>query len=177
MDELNSLLEKIGRERPTVIRYRDAEKNLFSKEPEIKKTVKAIGTRLSLLRQRYEDRRARIVKKYREMEERHRAVLKELNDRKNGLDAYRQMVENERLVPDEFLSDGSMLATDMSCQQLISRLRGTVKQKRESIGTLKETVVSFNRNFKPQNAFHFNTMPVTDQQQNRRVPQAHQRTL
>lgn len=162
LDELNSLLEKIGRERPTVIRYRDAEKNLFSKEPEIKKTVKAIGTRLSLLRQRYEDRRARIVKKYREMEERHRAVLKELNDRKNGLDAYRQMVENERLVPDEFLSDGSMLATDMSCQQLISRLRGTVNQKRESIGTLKETVVSFNRNFKPQNAFHFNTMPVTD---------------
>ena len=162
MDELNSLLEKIERERPTVIRYRDAEKNLFSKEPEIKKTVKAIGTWLSLLRQRYEDRRARIVKKYREMEERHRAVLKELNDRKNGLDAYRQMVENERLVPDEFLSDGSMLATDMSCQQLISRLRGTVNQKRESIGTLKETVVSFNRNFKPQNAFHFNTMPVTD---------------
>lgn len=162
LDELNSLLEKIGRERPTVIRYRDAEKNLFSKEPEIKKTVKAIGTRLSLLRQRYEDRRARIVKKYREMEERHSAVLKELNDRKNGLDAYRQMVENERLVPDEFLSDGSMLATDMSCQQLISRLRGTVNQKRESIGTLKETVVSFNRNFKPQNAFHFNTMPVTD---------------
>lgn len=162
LDELNSLLEKIERERPTVIRYRDAEKNLFSKEPEIKKTVKAIGTRLSLLRQRYEDRRARIVKKYREMEERHRAVLKELNDRKNGLDAYRQMVENERLVPDEFLSDGSMLATDMSCQQLISRLRGTVNQKRESIGTLKETVVSFNRNFKPQNAFHFNTMPVTD---------------
>lgn len=162
MDELNSLLEKIGRERPTVIRYRDAEKNLFSKEPEIKKTVKAIGTRLSLLRQRYEDRRARMVKKHREMEERHRAVLKELNDRKNGLDAYRQMVENERLVPDAFLSDGSMLATDMSCQQLISRLRGTVNQKRESIGTLKETVVSFNRNFKPQNAFHFNTMPVTD---------------
>lgn len=162
LDELNSLLEKIERERPTVIRYRDAEKNLFSKEPEIKKTVKAIGTRLSLLRQRYEDRRARIVKKYREMEERHRAVLKELNDRKNGLDAYRQMVENERLVPDAFLSDGSMLATDMSCQQLISRLRGTVNQKRESIGTLKETVVSFNRNFKPQNAFHFNTMPVTD---------------
>ena len=162
LDELNSLLEKIERERPTVIRYRDAEKNLFSKEPEIKKTVKAIGTRLSLLRQRYEDRRARIVKKYREMEERHRAVLKELNDRKNGLDAYCQMVENERLVPDSFLSDGSMLATDMSCQQLISRLRGTVNQKRESIGTLKETVVSFNRNFKPQNAFHFNTMPVTD---------------
>lgn len=162
LDELKSLLEKIERERPTVIRYRDAEINLFSKEPEIKKTVKAIGTRLSLLRQRYEDRRARIVKKYREMEERHRAVLKELNDRKNGLDAYRQMVENERLVPDAFLSDGSMLATDMSCQQLISRLRGTVNQKRESIGTLKETVVSFNRNFKPQNAFHFNTMPVTD---------------
>ena len=162
LDELKSLLEKIERERPAVIRYRDAEKNLFSKEPEIKKTVKAIGTRLSLLRQRYEDRRARIVRKYREMEERHRTVRKELTYRKDGLGQYRQMVENERLVPDSFLSDGSMLTTDMSCQQLISRLRGTVNQKRESTDTLKETVVSFNRNFKPQNAFHFNTMPVTD---------------
>lgn len=27
---------------------------------------------------------------------------------------------------------------------------------------MKSVVVSFNRNFKPQNAFHFNTMPVTD---------------
>ena len=28
--------------------------------------------------------------------------------------------------------------------------------------TLKQVVVNFNRNFKPQNAFHFNTMPVVD---------------
>ena len=74
---------------------------------------------------------------------------------------YHQMVENEHLVPDAFLSDDKMKKTELDCQQLLSQLRGTVNQKRESIDKLKSIVVSFNRNFKPQNAFHFNTMPVT----------------
>ena len=78
------------------------------------------------------------------------------------MSAYRQMRDNEHLVPDSFLSDADMEKTEQDCQMLLSQLRGTVNQKRESIDRLKEVVVSFNRNFKPQNAFHFNTMPVTD---------------
>lgn len=80
----------------------------------------------------------------------------------DGLSSYRQMRDNEHLVPDSFLSDADMEKTEQDCQMLLSQLRGTVNQKRESIDRLKEVVVSFNRNFKPQNAFHFNTMPVTD---------------
>ena len=44
----------------------------------------------------------------------------------------------------------------------MTQLRGTVNQKRESIDKLKDMAVNFNRNFKPQNTFHFNTMPITD---------------
>ena len=162
IEDLNVLLMRIDKERPIVIKYRDAEQNLFAKEPEIKKTIKDIEQRLSRIRQRYEDKRARIEKKYKEKEEHQRVVLKELEHRREGLNLYHQMVENEHLVPDTYLSDDKMMKTHQDCQQLLSQLRGTVNQKRESIDRLKDMVVGFNRNFKPQNAFHFNTMPVTD---------------
>ena len=162
LEELKALLTRIENERPVVIRYRDAQKNLFAKEPEIKKNIKDIEQQLSMMRQRYEDKRIRIEKKHQELEERQKSVLKNLTHRRDGLNQYHQVVENEHLVPDTFLSDDIAVTTNQDCQQLLSQLRGTVNQKRESIDKLKDTVVSFNRNFKPQNAFHFNTMPVTD---------------
>ena len=162
LDELNILLTKINDERPDVIRYRDAEQNLFAKEPEIKKNIKEIEQQLALIRQRYEDKRTRIEKKRHELEESHKAIVKNLNHRREGVNQYRQVVENEHLVPDTYLSDEKTITTKQDCQQLLIQLRGTVNQKRESIDKLKDTVVNFNRNFKPQNAFHFNTMPVTD---------------
>ena len=162
LDALKELLKQIDAERPTVIRYRDAEQNLFAKEPEIKKSIKDIEQQLAMMRQRYEDKRARIEKKRQDMEERQKVILKDLTHRREGLNQYHQMVENEHLVPNSFLTDDKMVESHQDCQQLISQLRGTVNQKRETIEKLKETVINFNRIFKPQNAFHFNTMPVTD---------------
>ncbi len=162
LDDLKTLVKKIDKERPIVIRYQESERNLFSIEPEIKENIKVIEQRLSSLRQRYEDKQSRIIKKCMEMEEHHKLLQKELEHRMEGLERYRQMIDNEHLVPDTYLSDDKTMETDKDCQQLLSLLRGTVNQKRESIDKLKSLVVTFNRNFKPQNAFHFNTMPVTD---------------
>ena len=162
LEDLKSLLTKINNERPDVIRYRDAEQNLFAKEPEIKNTIKDIEQHLAMVRQRYEDKRTRIEKKRQELEERQKSVLKNLAHKREGMNLYHQVVENEHLVPETYLTDDKTTTTNLDCQQLLSQLRGTVNQKRESIDKLKDTVVSFNRNFKPQNAFHFNTMPVTD---------------
>jgi hypothetical protein len=162
LDALHDLLKQIDAERSTVIRYRDAEQNLFAKEPEIKKTIKDIEQQLAMMRQRYEDKRARIEKKRQELEERQKLLVKDLTYRREGLNQYHQMVENEHLVPDTFLSDDKAVESHQDCQQLISQLRGSVNQKRETMEKLKDIVVNFNRNFKPQNAFHFNTMPVTD---------------
>ena len=162
LKDLNALLDKINEERPMVVRYHDAEQNLFAKEPEIKNNIKAIEQQLSTAQQRYDDKRIRIEEKCKELEAHRNAVLKELTRRKEGLNRYRQMVETEHLVPDFFLSDDKSMTTNHDCQELLSQLRGTVNQKRESIERLKGTVLDFNRNFKPQNAFHFNTMPATD---------------
>lgn len=162
LDDLQGLLKRIDKERPIVIRYRDAEKNLFAVEPEIKESMKAIERQLSSIRQHYDDKRERILRRCAELDESQKKLLKELEHRCEGLERYRQMLDNEHLVPDTYLSDEKTMKTQQDCQQLLSQLRGVVNQKRESIEQLKSVVVSFNRNFKPQNAFHFNTMPVTD---------------
>ena len=162
LEDLKTLLSRIENERPIVIRYRDAQQNLFAKEPEIRKTIKTIEQQLAMMRQRFEDKKDRIEKMRHELEERQKAVLKNLTHRQDGLKQYRQVVENEHLVPDTYLSDDKSITTHLDCLQLLTQLRGTVNQKRESIDKLKDMVVNFNRNFKPQNAFHFNTMPVTD---------------
>lgn len=162
LDDLKASLTRIENERPIVIRYRDAEQNLFAHEPDIKADIKSIEQKLATMRQRFEDKRVRIEKKRQELEEREKTVLKNLSHRQDGLNLYHQVVENEHLVPDTYLSDDKTRTTDFDCQQLLTQLRGTINQKRETIDKLKNTVVNFNRNFKPQNAFHFNTMPVTD---------------
>ena len=162
LEELKILLTRIENERSIVIRYYDAEQTLFAKEPEIKKAIKDIDQQIAMMRQRYEDKRSRIVKKIVELDEQQKIVIKNLTHRREGLTMYRQVIENEHLVPDSHLSDDKTMTTHLDCQQLLTQLRGTVNQKRESIDKLKDMVINFNRNFKPQNAFHFNTMPVTD---------------
>lgn len=163
VEELDNLLKRIEEERPEVIRYRDAEENLFSREPEIRKNIKDIEGRLDSILRKYQDKQARIEKMLHELEEHQRKVLGDLAHRREGTQQYRQVVDGEHIVPASFQSDEKQLETKEDCQALISRLRGTVNQKRESIGRLKDAVVKFNCNFKPQNAFHFNTVPVLDE--------------
>lgn len=162
VDLLNQLLIQINEDCLIVIRYRDAEQNLFAKEPEIKKSIKDVKQQLLMMVQRYEYKLGRIEKKRHELEERQKSVIKDLTHRREGLNQYHQMVENEHLVPDTFLSDDKAVESLQDCQQLISQLRVTDNQKNRTMERPKETVTNFNRNFKPQNAFHFNTMPVTD---------------
>ena len=162
LEGLKTLLTKIENERSVVIGYRDAEQNLFAKEPEIKKAIKGIELQIAMMRQHYEDKKVRIEKKRGELEERQKTVLKNLTHRRDGLNLYHQVVENEHLVPDTYRSDDKTMTTHLDCLQLLTQLRGTVNQKRESIDKLKDMAVNFNRNFKPQNTFHFNTMPITD---------------
>ena len=162
LDELNKLLQQIETDRNDVIKYEDAVESLFSKEADIRNNIKEIGQRLIMLQQRYEDKRIRIEKKKQAFEDQQRAIQKDLAHRRDGLNQYHQVIENEHLVSNDYLADNKVKSTHLDCLQLISQLRGTINQKREAIEILKGTVVNFNRNFKPQNAFHFNTMPITD---------------
>ena len=59
----------------------------------------------------------------------------------------------------DLASIGADVKKAMEC---IAWCRAYIRGNQETIEKLKDTVINFNRNFKPQNAFHFNTMPVTD---------------
>ena len=49
LDNLDKLLGKIATDRPKVIKYRDAEQNLFAKEPEIRKSIKEIEQQIAMM--------------------------------------------------------------------------------------------------------------------------------
>ena len=59
IEQLADLLQQINKERPMVIRYRDAQQNLFAKEPEIRKDIKDIEQQLARMSKRYEDKKIR----------------------------------------------------------------------------------------------------------------------
>lgn len=160
VEALEGLLRQIDSERPVVAEYHVAERDLFAIEPIVRKEIKAIEQQLQLIRQKFDDKRGRIERKRLDFEERDKTLSKELEHRQEGLALYHQALDNEHLVPDTFLSDSRAVATHQDCQELLSHMRGALNQKREAMEALKQSVSAFNRHFKPQNAFHFNTMPV-----------------
>lgn len=160
VEALEGLLRQIDSERPVVAEYHVAECDLFAIEPIVRKEIKAIEQQLQLIRQKFDDKRGRIERKRLEFEERVKTLSKELEHRQEGLALYHQAIDNEHLVPDSFLSDSRAVATHQDCQELVSHIRGALNQKHEAMEALKQSVSAFNRHFKPQNAFHFNTMPV-----------------
>lgn len=67
--------------------------------------MKAIEQRLSAIRQHYDDKRERILRQCMELDECLKKLLKELEHRREGLARYRQVLDNEHLVPDAYLTD------------------------------------------------------------------------
>lgn len=162
LGNIDSLLTQIENERQFIIEYNIAKRELFAIEPTIHKEITDTEQKLRQIRQMFEDKRLSFEKKRIELEKEANRQQKELKHRQDGLSLYRQMVENEHLVSEAILHNDKKTVTHYDCQELITQLRGTVNHKREEMETLKQVVVNFNRNFKPQNAFHFNTMPVVD---------------
>ena len=162
VDDLKQLVSQIEADRRIVAEYQVAEKDLFSIEPSVRGDIKSIESQIKLIGQKYEDRKAKILKKIEELDKEVKGIRKELEKRREGLNEYRQVIESEHLVPDSFISDCVTVITNDDCHELIIQLRGTVNSKRLTVEILKATVVDFNKYFKPQNAFNFNTMPVTD---------------
>lgn len=160
--ELQQSLQMIDDNRQDVSEYRGAERDLFSLEPMARKEVKLLDAKLLQQRQRFSDRRSRIDARLKEIKEKISGQMTEIAVRKDGIDQYRRMTEVEHLVPASFIGDTNRKTTPKSCQELISLLRGADRQKRETMESLRQNVVTFNRHFKPQNAFNFNTTPITD---------------
>lgn len=160
--EIEGLLKRIEEDRETVMAYRIAERDLFALEPSIRKDKKLLESRLEQLSQRYNDKRQVMLQRLEKQKALAQEKREEIGLRKEGLKQYHAMIDHEHLVPDDFMSDVEQNATKKPCQDLIAELRGVVNQKHETFDSMKGIVAAFNRNFKPQNAFGFNTAPVSD---------------
>lgn len=163
VDGLKQLLSQIEADRTNVTEYHIAEKDLFSIEPTVRGEIKSLEEQIRQISQKYEDKKSKILKKIEELNNELKSAGKELERLKEGLNEYHQVVGNEHIIPDSFLSDVTAAATSESCHNLLIQLRGTVNSKRSTLEALKAAVVDFNKYFKPHNAFNFNTMPVTDE--------------
>ena len=163
VDDIEAQLRTIDSNREAVIDYRNNERELFCRETDIRKEIKMLDAKLQQMIQQYEDRKVKIVRRIEELSGKMEKCREELSSRQEGLRQYKDMVELEHLVPANIQNDAAQKRSDLSCQELISRMRGVVNSRREEMESLKQKVNLFNRNFKPQNAFHFNTTPFTDE--------------
>lgn len=162
INQLKELLTKIESNRWIVTEYRVAESDLFSIEPQLRSEIKTIEFQINSLNQTYEDKKEKIIKKINNLDKTIRSIKKQIETKQQGLNEYHQIIENENFIPHTLLSDGTTITTSDDCRELISLLRGCINGKRNSIDTLKTEVTDFNKYFRPQNVFGFNTMPVTD---------------
>ena len=162
LNDLNRLLKTIEDNRPVVMRYRDAQENLFAIEPQVHMDIQNLQMQLDTLDKQFKDKFTRYEKKRQELVAQQRQLQDNLTRRRDGLKEYHQMVEVERQVPDKLLLDDTTVATSEDTKNLLSQFRGTVHQKRETMEQLKQSVMNFNQHFKPENAFHFNTLPISD---------------
>lgn len=162
IQELEARLKQIDDERALVWRYQRAVKEKFEKESEVRDELNKCRKKLEEIEQRYRDKRYRMDKNIKDLKDSLGILQSQLQRLQNGLELYEQMLKNECVITAELQQNADALPTNDDCQTLIGKLRGTVNQLRATGDTLKADVVKFNRNFKPHNAFNFNTTPVTD---------------
>lgn len=159
---LKKLISQIESDRIIVTEYKVAEKDLFAIEPNIRSEIKSIDYQLKSICMKYEDKKEKLSKKLDGLDKEMSSARKALSQKREGLNEYRQVVETEHIIPDAFISDATELQTSDDCHKLIGMLRGTINDTRLSFENLKANVIEFNKYFKPQNVFSFNTMPITD---------------
>lgn len=160
--DLKQILKQIDSNREIVTEYRVAERDLFSTEGQLRSEVKATEFSLRLVDQKFIDKKNRYQKKISELETSVRKTEQAISDKKNGLEEYRKALETEHLVSDSLISDNIEIKSSESCRKLLDELRGAVNDQRHAVEKLKYDVIEFNKYFKPQNAFNFNTMPVSE---------------
>lgn len=98
IDNLKERISQIESDRTIVTEYKVAEKDLFSIEPNIRREIKHLDSQLKSLKIKYDGKSEKISQKLYELNKETESVRKELDLKHEGLEEYRQVVENEHLV-------------------------------------------------------------------------------
>lgn len=162
IQNLHETLNEIAKNHDLVVKYKYFEQEILSKEPTYQKEKKALEDKLVQLKQKYKDRLERIELKIESLKKKISVKLEEQKLINEGIKLYQDLVDKEHIVPQSFYNDSQKKETTNTCQDLIAMFRGSVNAKQQSLESLKMAVNNFNKNFKPQNTFNFNTIPQTD---------------
>lgn len=160
---LDNELKQIDEERKYVILYQKDKEELFDKEETIKQDKKVLEEKIENLQKRYDDKKGRITSKISELNQKRESLSRKIAEWEDGLKQYKQIVEIEHLLTDEYLQDEKATQTTKSCQLVISELRGAINDKKRRQEDLKRYINSFNSHFSSQNTFHFNTLPQSEE--------------
>lgn len=160
---LDNELKQIDEERKYVISYQKDKEELFDQEETIKQEKKVLEEKIENLQKRYDDKKGRITSKISELNQKRETLSRKIAEWEDGLKQYRQIVEIEHLLTDEYLQDEKATQTTKSCQLVISELRGAINDKKRRQEDLERYINSFNSHFSSKNTFHFNTLPQSEE--------------
>lgn len=162
IENIDNQLETINQQRKIIFEYQKDKEEYFDREDSFKQEKKILEEKVDNLKSQYESKVRKITAKLNDFNakrENQEAKIKEWQD---GIEQYKNVIEIEHLLTERYLQEEKCQQTAKSCQNLINELRGAINDKKRKQEELKRNANTFNSHFTPDNTFHFNTTPVTD---------------
>jgi len=150
-------LAKIEEQKVTVIEYHKDEKELFSHESEYRDQKRWLEDKDAQLRKDSDDKHKRYEEDKSELIADLNANKRKFEEMELGLEQYEQLCKVENVIPESSFLDDKVEKNNISCQELVTQIRGIINNKRQKQEELKRVVNSFNSHFGTNNIFHFIT--------------------
>ena len=159
--ELQQELDFIRKNRDTVAVYRNDKVELLDQEPSVKQERKNKAETLSLLENKYQQRRERLNLQMGLAQDKLSKLQAEQKTLENGLNAVKAFRGNETLCP-LGSSEVEEKTTTKSCLVIVEELKSQIILSIESLNNFKRQAQQFLGQFSAHNTFHFNVSPVTE---------------
>ena len=159
--ELQQELDFIRKNRDVVAVYRNDKVELLDQETSVKQERKNKAEALSLLENKYQQRRERLSLQMGLAQGKLNKLQVGQKTLENGLNAVKAFRGNETLCP---LGSNEVeeKTTTKSCWGIVEELKSQIIQSIDSLNNFKRQAQQFLGQFSPHNTFHFNVSPVTE---------------
>ena len=161
--ELQHELDFIRKNRDLVAVYKNDKVELFDKESSVKQERKNKAEALSLLENKFQQRRERLNLQIDLLQDQMAKIQAEYKDLVSGLDAVKAFRGNDTLCP---LGSNEMeeKTTRKSCKVIVEELKNQIYNDVKSLDNFKRQAQQFLGRFSTRNTFHFNVSPVTEEE-------------
>ena len=161
--ELQDALDFIRKHRDVVAVYRNDKAELFDQEPSVRQERKNKSEALSMLENKYQQRRERLNLQIGLAQEKLGKLQTEQKAMESGLNAVKAFRSNESLCP---LGSNEVeeKTTTKNCIVIVEELKNQIYNDVRSLDNFKRQAQQFLGQFSAHNTFHFNVSPVTEEE-------------